>query len=344
MTMTRPPFPAQPEGCLWPTQQWPRGPLPDALDRALFDPAFHALTTPGPEDGACYAVLVIHRGRIVAEHYGDGATPQSTLASWSMAKSQLHAVAGLMAKAGTLDLDAPAGLPAWAGDARRAITLRQLFAMRSGLAFQEEYEDGANSDVIEMLWGAGKDDVAAYAAGKPLLHAPGSTFSYSSGTTNILARVLADRLGGEGALLEALQTDLLAPLGISQAIPKVDGRGLWKASSFCFCTAEEFARFGFLYLRGGHWDGQALLEESWVDGAREPTTLTTEEGYGLHWWIDPKDPNRFYASGYEGQRIVLDPARDVLALRLGKSPNGEVPRIMAPLHTLTEAFPKLAGV
>ena len=339
--MTQPPFPSQDPTCPWPTEAWPRGALPQDLNRGAYERAFNALTQPGPEDGHCYAVLVVHRGRIVAEHYGDGATADSTLASWSMAKSQLHAVAGLMAQERLIDLDAPTGLPAWAGDPRAAITLRQLFAMRSGLEFREDYEDGTVSDVIEMLWGAGKDDVAAYAAAKPLLHAPGSTFSYSSGTTNLIARILADRLGGEAALLARLQQDLFAPLGITGTVPKVDGTGLWKASSFCFCTAEDFARFGLLYLRGGCWENRPLLEESWVDGARTPTTLTAEEGYGLHWWIDPADPRRFYASGYEGQRILCDPARDVLALRLGKSPNGEVPRIMAPLHALVAAFPEL---
>ena len=166
--------------------------------------------------------------------------------------------------------------------------------------------------------------------GQALLHAPGSTFSYSSGTTNLIAPILADRLGGEEALLTPAQENLFAPLGITGAVPKVDGTGLWKASSFCFCTAEDFARFGLLYLRGGCWEDRPLLEESWVNGARTPTTLTAEEGYGLHWWIDPADPRRFYASGYEGQRVLCDPARDVLALRLGKTPNGEVPRIMAP--------------
>ena len=138
----------------------------------------------------------------MAEHYGDGATADSTLASWSMAKSQLHGVAGLMAREGLIDLDAPAGLAAWAGEPRAEITLRQLFAMRSGLEFREDYEDGTVSDVIEMLLLPSREERRCRLRGGQaqgqVLHAPGSTFSYSSGTTNLIARILADRLGEPG--------------------------------------------------------------------------------------------------------------------------------------------------
>ena len=85
--MTQPPFPSQDPTCPWPTEAWPRGALPESLDQDTYERAYDALTQPGPEDGECYAVLVIHRGRLVAEHYGDGATAESTLASWSMAKA-----------------------------------------------------------------------------------------------------------------------------------------------------------------------------------------------------------------------------------------------------------------
>ena len=105
----------------------------------------------------------------------------------------------------------------------------------------------------------------------------------------LIARILADRLGGEEALLTRLQENLFAPLGITGAVPKVDGTGLWKASELLLLHGGGLCALRpALPARGGCWEDRPLLEESWVNGARTPTTLTAEEGYGLHWWIDPR--------------------------------------------------------
>ncbi|MEE4359964.1 MAG: serine hydrolase [Pseudomonadales bacterium] len=341
---TRPPFPRQPEDLAWPVDHWPTAALPEDLDRSRFAAAIEALTRLGPDDGDLHALLVVHRGRLVLEHYGPGIDATSTLQSWSMAKSMLQASIGFLVAEGRIDPDAPAPVPEWSspGDARTAISWRQLLAMRSGLEFREDYVDAGVSDVIEMLWQRGRNDVAAFAAGKPLLHAPGTTFNYASGTTNILARALGTLVGGGEAGMRAfLQERLFGPLGMDSATPKFDPAGTWKASSFCFCTARDFARFGLLYLRGGVWNGQPLLPEAWIDEARTPTHETEGECYGSHWWIEAEDPRHFYASGYEGQRILLAPEKDLLAIRLGQSPNARVPELLQPLHALVRAFPDL---
>ncbi len=103
-------------------------------------------------------------------------TAETPLLSWSMAKSMLHAVVGLLVGDGQLDLDAPAAVPEWAdrGDPRHAITLRQLLAMRDGLDFAEDYVDGDVSDTIQMLFGDGQADMAHFAADRPLAAPPGS--------------------------------------------------------------------------------------------------------------------------------------------------------------------------
>ena len=113
------------------------------------------------------------------QRYADGIDETTPHISWSMAKSVLQAVVGLLVGDGRLDLQARCGLAHWSepGDPRSAITLDQLLTMRSGLRFVEDYVDDQKSDVIEMLFGRGKADVAAYAAALPLDHAPGSFFS-----------------------------------------------------------------------------------------------------------------------------------------------------------------------
>jgi len=320
-----PPLPSQPDGTPWPTEAWPVGDLPDTLDR----PAFEALIARGFADkdqfGNTHAFLAVQGGKIIAEHYDDAHGPDDTYHSWSMAKSMTHALCGLAIADGAMTLDAPVQVPEWEtpDDPRAAITLEQLLRMVSGLEFTEEYQDAGISHTIEMLFGAGKDDVAHYAATKPLEHEPGTFWSYSSGTTNIICRLLAQALEVDREGFEAfLRNRLLNPIGMRSALPKFDASGTFLGSSFCFCTARDFARFGLLYLRGGVWNGQQVLASEWVDHARTPTLVVPADepmGYGAHWWLNMAGPGSFSANGFNGQYVVLVPQKDLILVRHGVS-------------------------
>jgi CubicO group peptidase (beta-lactamase class C family) len=312
-------LPTQPADTPWPTADWPAGtPYPEPLRRRL-DEAFAA------EDaiGATHALLLIQGGRVRYERYGEGLGPTDTFPSWSKAKSITQALVGLAAAEGRIDIHAPAAVPAWAGDERSAITLDQLLRMSSGLKFVEDYVPGSVSDVIEMLFGAGKDDVAAYAAAQPLAHPPGTQWSYASGTTNIICRVLQDTLGLNGEAFEAhMRRALFEPLGMKSPLPKFDAAGTFIGSSFCFATARDFARFGLLYLRGGVWEDQQLLPAAWVDYARTPTPVPRTEvlGYGAQWWLGLGGEGSFSANGYDGQYTLLAPDLDLVLVRHGATP------------------------
>jgi len=283
--------------------------------------------------GDTYALLVIRQGRIVHERY-EGAlpsfdhpptpvTPTTPLLSWSMAKSILHAAIGILVGDGKLHLDAPADVPAWQepNDPRAAITLEHLLAMRDGLDFSEDYVDAGVSDVIEMLFGEGQADVAAYAEARSPRHAPNTVFNYSSGTSNIVSAIAARAAGGSLALIELLRTRLFEPIGMTSADPRTDEAGTFIASSYVYATARDFARFGLLYLRDGVWDGNRLLPEGWVDHGRTLRSHDEEgTGYGAHWWIIEDDLGTFRAAGYEGQSILICPGLDALMVRLGRSP------------------------
>ena len=106
-------------------------------------------------------------------------------------------IIGTLVDEGRLDPDQLAPVPEWSvpDDPRHQIRLRDLLAMRDGLDFIEEYEIGRESHILDMLWGQGKDDMAAYAAARPLAHEPGARFYYSSGSSNILSRIVADLVG-----------------------------------------------------------------------------------------------------------------------------------------------------
>lgn len=320
---TMPPLPPQPHGVPWPTKDWPTGDLPQGLDRARFD----ALMDRGfAEFAETHAVVIIQGGRLIYERYGPKHGPDVTCMSWSMAKSVTHALTGLLVGDDKIDIRGPTDVPEWSApmEPRRAITLDQLLRMSSGLAFMEVYEADKPSDTIEMLWGSGKDDVAHFAANKPLIYDPDSFWSYSSGTTNIVSRTLSRAADSFGPDFEAfMRRRLFEPLGMTSPVPKFDKAGTFIGSSFCFATARDFARFGLLYLRDGVWEGRQLLPDYWVDYARIPTWQqegVTEGPYGAHWWLGIAGTGTFSANGHEGQYTVIAPELDLVLVRHGKTP------------------------
>ena len=349
--MTLVPLPPQPDGVPWPTQEWLEAAPPSGLD---LEPLLDRMFDDNGPLATTYAVVIVHQGRLIAERYQGGlehfdrppdpVTAGTRLLSWSMAKSMLQAVIGMLVGDGRIDLDAAADVPEWPdGDPRQAITLRHLLAMRDGLDFVEDYIDDRASDVINMLFGEGQADMAHFAADRPLAAPPDTRFNYSSGTSNVISGIVA-RLLGPGAPYEAfLQDRLFGPIGMGSAVPQFDDVGTWVASSYVRATARDFARFGLLYLRDGVWDGTRLLPEGWVDYARTMVSDSPEDGpYGAHWWGVAGDTlGTFRASGYEGQFISLCPALDLMLVRFGKTNATFGPELAAWRAEVIEAFAAL---
>ena len=327
-----PPLPPQPAGVPWPTKDWPTGSLPDHVDsttlEAILDRAFGA--DPDPGFGESHAAIVVHEGRIVAERYGGDTTPDTPLLSWSMAKSVTHSLVGILVDQGRLDPDAAAPIAAWADDERSAITLRHLLRMADGLDFNEVYaipaegEEAAWSHCIDMLFGDGVNDVAGYTIARPARHAPGTVFNYSSGTTNVVARIIGDLIGGPDELRAWMNEVLFRPIGIRSADPTFDPAGTFVGSSYLHMTARDWARYGLLHLRGGEWDGTQVVPRAWVEDARR-TWAADEEGgfYGTHWWTAEDGRGTFFCSGFELQRVICVPTSDLVVVRLGKTPEAD---------------------
>ncbi len=284
--------------------------------RAALDLAFERETT--------RAVVVRHRDRIVAERYAPDTDATTPILGWSIAKSVLAAMAGVIVERTQLDVDAPLNL--WpADDPRAAITADHLLRMSSGLAFDETYTNPF-ADAPRMLFAA--RSMADYTAALPLEHPVDSHFSYASGTSNLLAAYLADRVGGAGAFLDLADEALFDPLGMWRSLWEVDASGMPVGSSYVHATARGWSRFGQLHLDGGVWRGERLLPEGWVEWVTTPTP--TRSNYGRHWWLNrprthaggrPMFPSlpagTFSAQGYAGQYVVVIPSRDVVIVRLG---------------------------
>mgnify|MGYP002636065756 CR=1 FL=1 len=275
------------------------------------------------------AIAIIHQGKLIAERYATGVNAETPLLSWSMAKSITNLQVGLLVKAGKLDLFAPATVPQWkdSQDPRSKITLDQLMRMSSGLEFNETY--GINTDVSSML--SVKADTGGFAADKPLKYAPDTHWSYSSGTTNIIAGIIKRTLGGNFQdYYEFTQKQLFMPLGISTALLETDANDTFIGSSFIYATARDWAKFGQLMLQNGQWNGQQLLAEDWVKYSTTATQTAPLNQYGAQFWLNsatnlateqrkwPTVPtDAYYMGGYQGQYVVVIPSKELVIVRLG---------------------------
>jgi CubicO group peptidase (beta-lactamase class C family) len=314
-------------------QPWPAGEAveydPNPALEAVLDDAF---TDPDPANPRrTRAIVVVKDGQIIAERYADGYDRDTPFLGWSMTKSVTHALLGILVKQGKLDIHQPAPVPEWGSpdDPRHAITTDQLMRMSSGLEFNEDYAD-LSTGVTQMLYNT--TDMAAYAANMPLVADPDTVWNYSSGTANILSRIIRDLVGGDVTDYWAFpQTALFHPIGIDSAVMEPDASGTLVGSSYMYATARDWARFGLLYLNGGVWNGERILPEGWVDYARTPTPPSQGE-YGALWWlnrgqVDHKEwegvPDDAYAAeGHDGQYVVVIPSRGMVIVRLGVSRNG----------------------
>jgi len=300
-------YPDQPAGVPFPDATWPTGELPATVDRAAIDAAVDVAFGAPDDPKHARSIVVAQGGRIVYERYHPLDGPDTVFDSFSVAKSFTSALIGLLVTDGRLALDEPAPVPEWQdpSDPRHAITLRNLLQMSSGLQWDEAGASG-ESDILGMLK---SPDAASYVASKPLDSPPGTKWAYSTGTTALLVGIAADELGGCAAATDFLNERLLDPIGISTDHLITDAAGCWLGGFGANMTAEDFARFGLLYLRGGQWDGEQIVPTSWIDESRVPAATST--AYGLQWWLEP-ERGLFRARGLFGQEIVVVPDLDLV--------------------------------
>ena len=315
---------------------WPEGnsgpvePLPEGIDPAKLKYALDAAFAEA--DNAklrkTRAVAVVYDGQLVAERYAPGFDAEMPLLGWSMSKSVTNALVGILVKAGKLDLHAPAPVDEWSPeDPRSRITLDQLLRMSGGLEFNEAY--APFSDAVSMFYDS--YDFAAYAAAKPLEAEPDTKWHYSSGSANIVARIVrrtAEKIDQNYFVF--LYRELFDKIGMHSAIFEPDPSGTFVGSSYVFATARDWARFGLLYLQDGIWNGERILPEGWVEYTTTPTPKAPMGEYGALFWLNagsaedknncdwPRAPrDAYYASGFQEQKVIVIPSRNVVLVRLG---------------------------
>ena len=297
--------------------------LKTAIDNAFLelDPDAPALTR---------ALLVVYQGQLIAERYAHNISKDTPLQGWSMTKSVINALVGILVKQEKLSITQRAPIDEWSkiNDPRSKITLDHLLRMSSGLEF-DETAGAAVTDLSEMLFLS--SDAAEFAINKALIHQPDSHWQYASGTSNIISRIVRVASGGSTAeVISLLNNELFIPLGMQKAIIEPDSSGNLIGSSYMYATARDWARFGQLYLQDGIWQGKRLLPEGWVKYSSTPTPAAAKGQYAAHFWsnggINSTKQNRplsslpgdlYYAAGYKGQRVIIIPSHQLVIVRLG---------------------------
>jgi len=303
----------------------------EGVDMASLEKAMDtAFTEPSPDNlRKTKAVVVVHEGKLIAERYAPGFHKDMPLLGWSMSKSVTNALVGILAKEGRLDIMQPAPVSEWqqAGDPRSTITLDHLLRMSSGMAFEEVY--GPLADATDMLYGS--YDFAAFAAAKPLEVEPDTKWYYSSGTANIVARIVRQTIEKEYEYYYSfLYEELFDKIGMHSAVFEPDSSGTFVGSSYAHATPRDWARFGLLYLQDGVWEGERILPEGWVTYTTTPTPGAPKGEYGALFWLNagnpdnpedrryPSSPREEYeAAGFQEQRIIIIPSKKLVIVRFG---------------------------
>lgn len=275
-----------------------------------------------------HAVIVLYGGKIINERYADGFGPHTVFTGWSMTKSITNALVGILVKQGKLKITDPAPIEAWGKDERKDITIHHLLQASSGLAWSESYFlPGADFHNMFIR----SDDKAGYAIEREALHAPGTHFQYSSGTTNILSKIIRQALG-DGEYHRFPYEELFGKIGMHHALIEPDASGTFVASSYGFASARDWARLGLLYLNDGVWSGERILPDGWVRYSTTPAPAALRREYGAQVWLNlgedgnpgnvkfPGLPNEaIIFSGFEDNYVVIIPSRDLVIVRLGVS-------------------------
>jgi CubicO group peptidase (beta-lactamase class C family) len=310
------------------TIPWPFGDvLPDTssgIDVSALAAITNKVINENAYKGNIYAFLVLHKGIPVAEAYKPPFNRSTRFLSWSMAKSFVNALTGILVREGKIDISQPAGIEEWKNDERSKITMNDLMQMQSGLKWNEDY--GNRSDVTLMLHC--ESDMGRYAFDQPYKYPAGSKWAYSSGTTNIVSYLIRKKFDNDSIYQSFVRKELFNRIGTPDAVFEPDASGTIVGSSYLYATARDFARFGLLYMKDGVFNGNRILPEGWVKYSTTEAKASNGS-YGSFFWLNkgktfasaPDD--MFSCNGHDGQFIFMIPSRDLVIVILGYSPSSK---------------------
>jgi CubicO group peptidase (beta-lactamase class C family) len=272
------------------------------------------------EDNSTVAFLIIRNDTIQYEKYFRGYDEQRIVPSFSMAKSVTSILIGCAIEDGlvkSVDESVTRYIPELTANGFEKVTIKHLLQMTSGLAFNESYINPFG-DAASFYYGL---NLRKQIGKMKLAAEPGKKFDYVSGNTQLLGLILERALKGK-TITAYLQEKLWTPLGMEyDASWSLDRKKNGLEKTFCCLNARarDFAKIGRLYKNKGNWNGRQLVPRQWVE---ESTRLDTADGsarfYQYQWWL-PTPGQDFMAEGILGQFIYVNPAKDLVIVRLGKN-------------------------
>ncbi|PCJ97144.1 MAG: serine hydrolase [Flavobacteriaceae bacterium] len=282
--------------------------LKNAMDLAFSKPEIQKTRT----------VLVLYKGHLIAEQYNDDFGPDTPILGWSMTKSVMATLYGILEHQNILSVSDFAPIPEWQNDERKNITLNHLLRMQSGLEWNEDY--GSISDVTKMLFLDA--DMSKTQQEKEAIASPAEIWNYSSGTSNVLSGILRTQFNTHQEYLDFPYAALIDKIGMHSMLLEADAVGNYVGSSYGWASTRDWAKFGQLYLNKGVWNGEQLFAPEWIDYVTKPTAKSDGE-YGAHFWLNaaadypdvPKD--LFSANGYQGQYVFIIPSKELVVVRTG---------------------------
>ncbi len=260
------------------------------------------------------AFLVIKNDSIWYEKYFDGFGKNSQTNSFSMAKSITSALLGKAIDDGFIkNLDQPVSdfYPQYEGT---GLTVGDLSSMASGLDWDESY-----SNPFGMTARAYYDsDLDENILKLKVFETPGKSYKYLSGNTQLLAMVIQKAIKQQ--LADYLEESFWQPMGFENpAIWQIDDEENRLVKAYCCLgsNARDFARFGKLYKDFGKWNGEQLLDSTFVAKSITPRFAKSPE-YGYGFWLSDYLGNKIFAMrGILGQYVIVIPEDDLIIVRLG---------------------------
>jgi CubicO group peptidase (beta-lactamase class C family) len=263
------------------------------------------------------AFLIIKNDSLWHESYFDGFDKDSKTNSFSMAKSIVTAALGkaiMQGKIKSLDQKVTDFYPELKGKFAKDVTVGDLSSMASGLSWDEKYYSPL-SIVTRAYF---DNNLKSVILGLGINEKPGQSFKYLSGATQLLAMCI-EKATGE-YVSDYVSKNFWQPMGAeNDALWQLDHEpdGIEKAYCCIASNARDFARFGKLYKQNGKWNGEQILDSTFVKKCITPRFENSPQ-YGYGWWLHKINGKElFYMRGHLGQFVIVIPEDDLIIVRLG---------------------------
>ncbi len=316
----------------YPMPDWPTDtPESAGLDRAVLDAAAGYSRGFG---GLC--TVVVRHGKVVYESYYNGAKQEDLHKSWSVAKSFLSTLVGIMLRRGeisSLEEKASDYIPSWKGTDKENITLRILLQMTQGAQFEF---------ISDNTFSVTSADFTKSSLERPIVKTPGSTYEYSNMTVQAFEPIIEAATGMDAE--EYAKTHLWGPLGFG---PKTfwfrDPAGNPAVFMGVNATCRDMARLGYLFMHDGWWDGQQIVTEQWVHDSTHPDPASPNKAHSNYWWLNgftpainsgqepqpgrlfPEAPADMYmALGFGQNYVDVIPSKDMVIVHMRPAPHEDI--------------------